>query len=178
VNEGLHGVLRQTASRPSHRRAGHFVTGGLFEGLQSFADLESRIVALPTQQERGDAFEVFAEAYLATQKLVGAEEVWPADRIPFAVLQACRLPLQDLGADGVRRGVVTTTRPLPEYDPLDVAYLGTVILDAAGVPLPAAQRERKRLMMVCAGRYSACEPWSEILAFHRRLINSGLVRTP
>jgi hypothetical protein len=101
VNEGLHGVLRQTASRPSHRRAGHFVAGGLFEGLQSFADLESRIVALPTQQERGDAFEVFAEAYLATQKLVGAEEVWPADRIPFAVLQACRLPLQDLGADGV-----------------------------------------------------------------------------
>ena len=45
-------------------------------------------------------------------------------------------------------------------------------------PLPAAQRERKRLMMVCADHYSACEPWSEILAFHRRLINSGLVRTP
>jgi hypothetical protein len=68
--------------------------------------------------------------------------------------------------------------PLPEYDPLDVAYLGTVILDAAGLPLSAAQRERKRLMMVCAGRYSACDPRSEILAFHRRLINSGLVRTP
>ena len=44
---------------------------------------------MPTQQDRGDAFEVFAEAYLATQKLVGAEEVWPADQVPIAVLQAC-----------------------------------------------------------------------------------------
>jgi predicted helicase len=51
--------------------------------------------------DRGDAFEVFAEAYLATQKLVGAEEVWPADQVPIAVLQACRLPIQDMGADGV-----------------------------------------------------------------------------
>jgi hypothetical protein len=53
------------------------------------------------QQDRGDAFEVFAEAYLATQKLVGAEEVWPADQVPIAVLQACCLPVHDLGADGV-----------------------------------------------------------------------------
>ena len=56
---------------------------------------------MPTLQDRGAAFEVFAEAYLATQKLVGAEEVWPADQVPIAVLQACSLPLQDLGADGV-----------------------------------------------------------------------------
>jgi hypothetical protein len=68
--------------------------------------------------------------------------------------------------------------PLPEYDPLDVAYLGTVILEASGLPLSAPQRERKRLMMVCAGRYSRCKPPSEILTFHRRLINSGLVRAP
>ncbi len=53
------------------------------------------------EQDRGDAFEVFAEAYLATQKLVGAEEVWPADQVPIAVLQACCLPIQDMGADGV-----------------------------------------------------------------------------
>jgi hypothetical protein len=47
-------------------------------------------------------FEVFAEAYLATQKLVGAEEVWPADQVPIAVLRACCCPsIQDLGADGV-----------------------------------------------------------------------------
>ena len=49
----------------------------------------------------GDAFEVFAEAYLATQKLVGAEAVWPADQVPIGVLQTCRLPIKDMGADGV-----------------------------------------------------------------------------
>ena len=68
--------------------------------------------------------------------------------------------------------------PLPDYDPLDVAYLGTVMLEAAGLPLSEAQRERKRLMAACKGRYFGCEPRSDILAFHRRLINSGLVGTP
>jgi predicted helicase len=77
------------------------VAGNLFDGLESFGDLETRLAALPTQQDRGDAFEVFAEAYLATQKLVGAEEVWPTDQTPIAVLQACSLPVNDLGADGV-----------------------------------------------------------------------------
>lgn len=93
----------------------------------------------------------------------------------------------DVGADGSPGPFITfyavaghnfPVSPLPEYDPLDVAYLGTVILEASGLPLSAAQRERERLMMVCAGRYFGCEPRSEILAFHRRLINSGLVRAP
>jgi len=70
---------------PRHRRTGYFVARRLFERLEGFADLEARIAALPTQQDRGDAFEVFAEAYLATQKLVGAEEVWPADQVPWAL---------------------------------------------------------------------------------------------
>jgi hypothetical protein len=64
-----------TFGRPRHRRCRHFVTSGLFDGLENFADLEARIAALPTKRERGDAFEVFAEAYLATQTIVGAEEV-------------------------------------------------------------------------------------------------------
>ena len=65
-----------------------------------------------------------------------------------------------------------------DYDPLDVAYLGTAMLEVAGLPLSAVQRERERLMVACEGRYSGCQPSSEILAFHRRLINSGIVRTP
>jgi len=101
VNDALHQVLEHSTRRPKHRRTGHFVAVGLFERLETFRDLEARIAALPTQKDRGDAFEVFAEAYLATQKLVGAEEVWAADQVPIAVLQACRLPVHDLGADGV-----------------------------------------------------------------------------
>ena len=88
-------------ARPRHPRTRHFVASGLFDRLENFADLEARIVALPTERDRGDAFEVFAEAYLATQKIVEAEEVWPADLVPISVLQRCSLPLKDMGADGV-----------------------------------------------------------------------------
>jgi len=97
----LHGVPETSTTRARHPRTRYVVAGGLFQGLESFRDLEARIAALPTQQDRGDAFEVFAEAYLATQKLVGAEEVWPGDQVPIAVLTACCLPFRDLGADGV-----------------------------------------------------------------------------
>jgi len=101
ATEKLCGQPEVSLSGPRHRRAGFFVARGLFSALSDFRDLEIRIAALPTQQDRGDAFEVFAEAYLATQKIVGAEEVWPADQVPIAVLQTCCLPVQDLGADGV-----------------------------------------------------------------------------
>jgi hypothetical protein len=43
--------------------------------------------------------------------------------------------------------------------------------------IAATQREPKRLMVACEGRYFGCQPSNEILAFHRRLINSGFVRT-
>lgn len=67
-------------------------------------------------------------------------------------------------------------KPLPEHEVLDVPYFGTVLLEAAGLPLSDAQKERKRLMAVCGGRYDGCKPESEILAFHRRLIDSGLLQ--
>jgi Sulfatase len=93
----------------------------------------------------------------------------------------------DIGADGSPGPFITfyamaghnyRVPPLPEYDPFDIAYLGTAMLEAAGIPLSAAQQERKRLMVVCEGRYFGCEPRSQIMAFHRRLINSGFVRAP
>ena len=75
------------------------------------------------------------------------------------------------------RGEHYAVPPLPDYDLLDVAYLGTVILDAAGLPLSAAEQERKRLMAACEGVYFDCKQPGEILAFHRRLINSGLIKS-
>ena len=93
----------------------------------------------------------------------------------------------DVGASGAPGPFITfyaieglnyQVPPLPEFDPLDIAYLGTVVLEVAGLPLSAAQLERKRLMTGCAGRYFGCEPRSRILDFHRRLINSGFVRAP
>jgi hypothetical protein len=68
-----------------HNRANHFSASGLFSGLASFAELEQRIAKLSTVQERGDAFEVFAEAYLATQKVNQATEVWPHGAVPISI---------------------------------------------------------------------------------------------
>lgn len=64
---------------------------------------------------------------------------------------------------------------LPDVEVLDVPYLGTVMLEAAGLPLSDAHRERRRLLRACKGRYDGCEVPTAILTFHRRLINSGLV---
>ena len=50
---------------PRHDRASAYARSGFFTGLGSFADLESRIERLPTEQERGAAFEVFVEAYVS-----------------------------------------------------------------------------------------------------------------
>jgi hypothetical protein len=66
--------------------------------------------------------------------------------------------------------------PLPSLDTLDVAYLGTMLLEAAGIPLSDPYRERRRLMMLCEGRYHDCPARAEVLRFHRRLIDSGLMK--
>ncbi len=65
--------------------------------------------------------------------------------------------------------------PMPTSDILEVPYLGAVLLNAAGLPMSEAYLERLRLMKVCDGRYFTCRRTGEILGFHRRLIDSGLV---
>ena len=64
-------------------------------------ELEARIAALPDEQSRGGAFEVFAEAYLATQRKHDAAKVWPFTSVPTTVLQTLGLGQQDYGVDGV-----------------------------------------------------------------------------
>jgi hypothetical protein len=43
------------------------------------------------------------------------------------------------------------------------------------LPLSDSFRERQRILMACNGRYFTCESRDTILAFHRRLIDSGLI---
>ena len=73
--------------------------------------------------------------------------------------------------DGVRY------RPpaLPAFDALDVPYLGTMMLESARLPLSDPYRERRRLMLLCKGRYHDCPVRDEVMNFHRRLLDSGLV---
>lgn len=72
-------------------------------------------------------------------------------------------------------GVNYNPPSLPEIDVLDVPYLGTMLLQAARLPLPDSYQERLRLLALCQGRYFTCTKSQEILAFHRRLMDSGLI---
>lgn len=72
-------------------------------------------------------------------------------------------------------GVNYVPPSLPEVDVLDVPYLGTIMLQAARLPLPDSYQERLRLLALCEGRYFTCTKSQEILAFHRRLMDSGLI---
>ena len=58
---------------------------------------------------------------------------------------------------------------------LDVPYLGTVLLEAAGLPLSDAHRRRKLLAEACGGLWFDCPKRELILGFHRQLLDSGLV---
>ena len=88
-------------NRPKHPKAQQFVGQKLFDEISCFRDLETRIEHLPTEQQRGDAFEVFAEAYFATQRIVAAKHVWPDKRISPSLRARLKLHSRDVGADGV-----------------------------------------------------------------------------
>lgn len=72
-------------------------------------------------------------------------------------------------------GINYTPPAMPAVETLDVPYLGAVLLDAAHIPMSGAYKERLRLLQECDGRYYTCPKTNEILGFHRRLIDSGLV---
>ncbi len=88
---------------PLHPKAREFAKSGLFAGLSSFEELEKRIAAIAENKGKGDAFEVFAEAYLATQRKHEIGQVWPLDAAPMDLLKKLKLPLKDYGVDGVAR---------------------------------------------------------------------------
>ncbi|HRJ68814.1 MAG TPA: sulfatase [Beijerinckiaceae bacterium] len=73
-------------------------------------------------------------------------------------------------------GVNYAPPPLPRHELVDVAYLSTLLLESARLPLPDSYRERRRLLDVCKGRYSDCVHQQEVLAFHRRLIDANLMQ--
>lgn len=86
---------------------------GIFDGLNCFSDLEARISKLASTKEIGDAFEIFAEAYLATQKITQAKEVWPFEAVPLEQRKALSLDTgRDMGVDGT---YLTTDGELRAY---------------------------------------------------------------
>ena len=65
--------------------------------------LESRIIALPTPQERGEAFEEFCHAFFILHKdLYQVKNIWRWSDIPQIILQKLGTPtFQDRGIDGI-----------------------------------------------------------------------------
>ena len=106
---------------------------------------------------------------IATRMLLGFDESSFAEDIKLT--PESRGLLTYYSVDGVNY------RPpsLPEVDVVDVPYLGTIMLQAARLPLPDSYQERLRLLGLCDGRYFTCKKSQEILAFHRRLMDSGLI---
>ena len=111
----------------------------------------------------GDHHPIASRTLLDVSDKLDAEDVsLPFDSLGFVTYYAVE-------------GINYSPPPLPEVEVLDVPYLPVVILDAAGLPLSDSFRERQRLLAACKGRYFTCDQRGAILAFHRRLIDSGLV---
>lgn len=64
---------------------------------------------------------------------------------------------------------------MPTHANVDIPYLGALILRGAGLPLSDANRYRLEMMDACGGRYWGCTNKDRVLAFHRRLIDSGII---
>ena len=84
-----------------HDHASKYARTGLFNTLDNFSELERRIAELPTEQQRGEAFEVFVEAYLANDNVAQAEAVWVVGKVPPVIRRQLNLPAKDYGYDGV-----------------------------------------------------------------------------
>jgi hypothetical protein len=76
---------------------------------------------------------------------------------------------------GIGYEVPDVAAGIPPGEAVDIAYLGLIIQAAARLPLSPAMAERKRLMELCRGRYNSCRDRDEILSFHRRLIDGGVI---
>ena len=72
-------------------------------------------------------------------------------------------------------GIGYTPPPLPKLDMIDVPYLGGILLQSAGLPLPELWKKRMGLMTTCQGRFWSCPDHQMILDFNRELINAHVL---
>lgn len=84
-----------------HTKASYWVRQGIFDDLQAFQDLETRINAITEEKDRGDVFEVFIEGYLATQKITQWVRHWVVGGIPLELRERYKLPSDGTGIDGI-----------------------------------------------------------------------------
>lgn len=94
-------------SKPLHKYSDYFKRIGLFKNINSFNNLEKKIINIPStpgrteKQTKGDAFEVFAEALINVSKKFNAKAVYPDGKIPIKILNKLEMNILDKGKDGV-----------------------------------------------------------------------------
>lgn len=87
---------------PKHDKINWFIKKELLKDVTKFSQLEKKFSRLLTDKEKGDALEVFAEAWLALNPVTQAEEVWPFEQIPSKLKRELRLDTKkDMGVDGL-----------------------------------------------------------------------------
>lgn len=61
--------------------------------------------------------------------------------------------------------------PMPKYESLDIVYLGSLLLDAAGVPKDAFYQANTLLRDRCKGRYLQCADTALLTSYHDYIFN-------
>ena len=84
-----------------HYKAAYWVGQGVFDGLTSFTEFESRVNDIFEEKDRGDVFEIFVEGYLATQAIAQHTEHWVVGGIPVEMRERFNLPNDGTGIDGI-----------------------------------------------------------------------------
>jgi predicted helicase len=84
-----------------HTKASYWIRQGIFDDLASFEAFESRVNAIPEEKDRGDAFEIFIEGYLATQTITQRVRHWVVGSIPLDLRERYKLPNDVTGIDGI-----------------------------------------------------------------------------
>ena len=101
-----------------HSQAPVLISQGVFDNVKTFRDFEQRVSALllTNTKAQGDAFEIFVEAYLATQPILQCQETWLVGDIPVDIREALNLPNDSKGIDGIYKSM------LGEYVPYQVKF--------------------------------------------------------
>lgn len=106
---------------------------------------------------------------IATRTLLGFDRKYAAEDIQLTPESPGLLTYYSID------GVNYEPPPLPEEDIVEVPYLAALLLKEAKLPLPESYQARLNLLSLCDGRYYTCSKSKKILAFQRRLMDSGLI---
>jgi superfamily II DNA or RNA helicase len=147
----------------------------LIENIHTWDKLEKKIADLPTEMQRGNAFEEFCHAFFLLDPVFQFKEVYRQNKIPPSVRQRLGYPgIQDLGIDGVGitddgrifayqakfrsdRKVTPSLRELSTFFTLsDKADWRITIANAN--KLPSSIDDRVRQSRILADRFDALEP--------------------